>query len=162
MIFRAVLIGILQLALGFAADPSYAQTRKPAVTEISAIRNCATKNSDNLDEGERQCLFNLVAQPCIDKESGGSNAGTADCYRIEGAIWDGLLNDNYKSLLETLDKDQTAKAQAMQRAWIAYRDTTCTFYDDKIRGSMSIMMHAACMTRETARRAMLLKFFSGL
>jgi uncharacterized protein YecT (DUF1311 family) len=50
----------------------------------------------------------------------------------------------------------------MQRAWIAYRDTTCQFYDDKIQGSMSLMMHAACVTRETARRAMLLKFFSGL
>jgi uncharacterized protein YecT (DUF1311 family) len=140
---------------------SHAQARKPTTTEIAAIRNCATKNGDNLDEGERQCLFGLVAQPCIDKGDG-SNAIVADCYRTEGGIWDGLLNDNYKSLLDTLDKDQTAKAQAMQRAWIAYRDTTCQFYDDKIRGSMSLVMHAACLTRESARRAMLLKFFSGL
>jgi uncharacterized protein YecT (DUF1311 family) len=161
MILRAVVVCIVQLALGFAAEASYAQARKPAAAEIAAIRNCAAKNGDNLDEGERQCLFNFVAQPCIDK-SGGSNAGTADCYRLEGSIWDGLLNDNYKGLVETLDKDQTAKAQAMQRAWIAYRDSTCQFYDDKIRGSMSLMMHAACVTRETARRAMLLKFFSGL
>jgi uncharacterized protein YecT (DUF1311 family) len=50
----------------------------------------------------------------------------------------------------------------MQRDWIAYRDSTCQFYDDKIRGSMAIMMHAACVTRETARRAMLLGFFSRL
>jgi len=50
----------------------------------------------------------------------------------------------------------------MQRAWIAYRDSTCEFYDDKIQGTMSIMMHAACNTRETARRAMLLDFFSRL
>ena len=159
---KGALICVLQLGLGVASDVSYAQTRKPAATEIATIRNCAIKNGDNLDEGERQCLFNLVAQPCIDKAGNGSNAGTADCYRIEGAIWDGFLNDNYKSLLDTLDKDQTAKAQAMQRAWIAYRDTTCQFYDDKIQGSMSLMMHAACVTRETARRAMLLKFFTGL
>jgi uncharacterized protein YecT (DUF1311 family) len=159
---KGALICVLQLGLGVASDLSYAQTRKPAATEIAAIRNCAIKNGDNLDEGERQCLFNLVAQPCIDKAGNGSNAGTADCYRIEGAIWDGFLNDNYKSLLDTLDKDQTAKAQAMQRAWIAYRDTTCQFYDDKIQGSMSLMMHAACVTRETARRAMLLKIFTGL
>jgi uncharacterized protein YecT (DUF1311 family) len=159
---KGALICVLQLGLGVASDLSHAQTRKPAATEIAAIRNCAIKNGDNLDDGERQCLFNLVAQPCIDKAGNGSNAGTADCYRIEGAIWDGFLNDNYKSLLDTLDKDQTAKAQAMQRAWIAYRDTTCQFYDDKIQGSMSLMMHAACVTRETARRAMLLKFFTGL
>jgi uncharacterized protein YecT (DUF1311 family) len=86
----------------------------------------------------------------------------ADCYEIEGNIWNDLLNENYKTLLGELDADQTAKAKAMQRAWIAYRDTTCQFYDDKIQGSMSIMMYAACVTRETARRAMLLRFFSGL
>ena len=31
-------------------------------------------------------------------------------------------------------------ARDMQRAWIAYRDTTCNFYDDKIHGSMAIPM----------------------
>ena len=50
----------------------------------------------------------------------------------------------------------------MQRAWMAYRDTTCQFYDDKIQGSMATAMHAACFARESARRAMLLKFFTGL
>jgi len=85
-----------------------------------------------------------------------------ECYLVENSIWDGLLNENYKSLLETLDDGQSAKARAMQRAWTAYRDTTCQFYDDKIQGSMSITMHAACMARESARRAMLLKFFRQL
>ena len=146
---------------GFAAAQSHAQTRKPTAAETATIRNCATKHADNLDEGERRCLFELVAQPCIDKR-GDRKPREVDCYEVEGSIWDGLLNDNYKGLVETLDADQTAKAQAMQRAWIAYRDTTCGFYDDKIQGTMSIMMHAACATRETARRAMLLRFFSRL
>jgi uncharacterized protein YecT (DUF1311 family) len=86
----------------------------------------------------------------------------ADCFRIEGVIWNDLLNENYKNLLAILDDEQTVKARAMQRAWIAYRDTTCGFYDDKIQGTMSNMMHAACHARETARRAMLLDFFSRL
>jgi uncharacterized protein YecT (DUF1311 family) len=86
----------------------------------------------------------------------------ADCFQIEGAIWDDLLNENYKSLLGELDDNQTAKARAMQRAWIAYRDTTCGFYYDKIQGTMAGFMGAACVTRETARRAMLLAFFSRL
>ena len=154
-LFKAALVGAL--GFGFAA----AQSRKPTAAETAAIRNCATKNADNLDDGERQCLFNLVAQPCIDKSSHATIAEVY-CYETEASIWDGLLNDHYKNLLETLDKDQTAKAQAMQRAWIAYRDTTCGFYDDKIQGTMSQTMHAACATRETARRAMLLKFFSKL
>ena len=66
-----------------------------------------------------------------------------------------VAHENYKTLLGRLDDEQTTAARAMRRAWIAYRDTTCQFYDDKIRGSMSVMMHAACVTRETARRAML-------
>jgi len=45
-----------------------------------------------------------------------------------GAIWHTLLNDNCKTLLDDLDTEQTA-ARAMQRAWVAYRDTTCRFYD---------------------------------
>jgi uncharacterized protein YecT (DUF1311 family) len=160
---RAALICILQLGLGLAAESSQAQTRKPTATEIASIRDCATRNKDNLDEGERGCLFNLVAQPCIDKPSGDASDSTVvDCYRIENLIWDGLLNDNYKALLDSLDDDQTAKARVMQRAWAAYRDTTCQFYDDKIQGSMAVAMHAACMTRESARRAMLLGFFSRL
>jgi uncharacterized protein YecT (DUF1311 family) len=157
------LICLPPLVLGLVAQPGQAQSRKPAAKEIAALRDCAGKNKDNLDEGEQRCLFNLVAEPCMGKHpDDASEQLAADCYRIEGAIWDGLLNENYKALLEALDPEQTTKAQAMQRAWIAYRDTTCQFYDDKIRGSMSIRMHAACVTRETARRAMLLKFFSEL
>jgi uncharacterized protein YecT (DUF1311 family) len=157
---RTALICILQLGLGFA-ESSHAQTRKPTPSEIASIRDCAIKNRDNLDEGERQCLFNLVAQRCIDKGDA-SDSISVDCYRIENLIWDGLLNDNYKALLDSLDDDQTAKARAMQRAWAAYRDTTCQFYDDKIQGSMAVAMSAACVTRESARRAMLLGFFSRL
>ena len=99
-------------------------------------------------------------EPCVNKRSG--DLEKADCYRIEDAIWDGLLKENYKGLLATLDEDQVAKARAVQRECLAYRDTTCQFYDDKIQGSMSVTMHAACVTRETARRAMLLGFFGRL
>jgi uncharacterized protein YecT (DUF1311 family) len=158
--FIVVLISIA--GLGLAAEASQAQTRKPTANEIARIRACATKYADNLDDGERQCLFNLVAEPCMGKPEEAQKAIVVDCYLVENSIWDALLNENYKSLLETLDDAQTAKARAMQRAWTAYRDTTCQFYDDKIQGSMSITMHAACVTRESARRAMLLKFFAQL
>ena len=91
-----------------------------------------------------------------------SNNATADCYRTETAIWDDLLNENYKSLVADLDDEQKAKLRDMQRAWIAYRDSTCGFYYTKIQGTMAQPMGAACAARETARRALLLKFFSSL
>jgi uncharacterized protein YecT (DUF1311 family) len=162
MFARMVLAAVLVLLLAAASAPAQAQSRKPTAREIAAIRDCAAKDRDDVDAGEQQCLFKLVADPCMGPLGSVSDAAMADCYTIEGAIWDGLLNDNYRKLLATLDDEQTAKARAMQRAWIAYRDSTCQFYDDKIQGSMSIMMHAACNTRETARRAMLLDFFSRL
>lgn len=160
---RPFIVALICIAgLGLAVQPSEAQTRKPSAKEIATIRDCATKYADNLDDGERQCLFKLVADPCMGKTEEAQKAVVVECYLIENSIWDALLNENYKSLLETLDDEQTAKARAMQRAWTAYRDTTCQFYDDKIQGSMSITMHAACVTRESARRAMLLKFFGQL
>jgi len=115
-----------------------------------------------LDEVEQKCLFNLVGTPCTETPEGQSNVGTADCYRLEGAIWDDLLNENYKRLAADLDDEQKAKLREMQRAWIAYRDSTCGFYYTKIQGTMAGPMTAACTARETARRAVLLKFFSGL
>jgi uncharacterized protein YecT (DUF1311 family) len=91
-----------------------------------------------------------------------STSATTECYERERKIWDALLNENFRALRDDLDDGQKAKLRDMQRAWIAYRDTTCGFYHDKIRGSMSTTMAAACVTRESARRALLLKLFQGL
>ena len=157
-----VLLGLAVILLTLWAQPAAAQTRKPTAQEVAAIRNCAAKFQDDVDEGERHCLFNLVATPCTNTREGSSNVGTADCYRVEWVIWDNLLNENFKNLMGALDSQQTAKLRAMQQAWIAYRDTTCNFYMDKIQGSMAIPMGAACAARETARRALLLRFFNQI
>jgi uncharacterized protein YecT (DUF1311 family) len=162
MLARMGSAAALALVVVAAAVPTQAQTRKPTLREVAAIRDCATKTKDDVDAGEGRCLFKLVAEPCMAPVGAAPDRVMADCFQIEGAIWDDLLDENYKSLLGELDDDQTAKARAMQRAWIAYRDTTCGFYYDKIQGTMAGFMEAACVTRETARRAMLLAFFSRL
>ncbi len=142
--------------------PERVQDAKPTPQQTAAIRACAEKNKDDVTEAERQCLFNLVATPCQSTPEGQSNLGMADCFRLEAVIWDGLLNDNFRQLRDGLDTGQLARARDMQRAWIASRDATCGFYDVKIQGSMAIPMAAACVARETAHRALLLKFFTGL
>jgi len=151
----------LVLAAGVAGTAS-AQEPKPTAKEIAAIRACAEKSQDDLTEAERQCLFNLVAVPCQSAPEGRSNLGMADCFRLEAAIWDQLLNDNYKELRAVLDDKQEASLRDMQRAWIASRDRTCGFYDVKIQGTMAIPMSQACLARETARRALLLKSLTRL
>jgi uncharacterized protein YecT (DUF1311 family) len=154
-IYRIALICILAASASLVAEPSHAQDRKPTGREVAAIRDCAKRTKDNLDDGERRCVFNLVATPCINKlPKTARDHAVVDCYDLENLIWGDLLNQNYKSLLDTLDD--------MQSTWIAYRDTTCQFYYDKIQGTMANLMIAACAARESARRAMLLDFFSGL
>ena len=123
---------MLAVCLVVVGGNAHAQSREPTAQEVAAIRGCATKYQDDLDAGEENCLFKLVADPCAAPPGSKDGATVADCYDIEIAIWDDLLNANYQALLGELDADQTAKAKTMQRAWISYRDTTCGFYDDKI------------------------------
>ncbi len=153
--------GLAVLLLG-GTQAARAQDEMPTAQQIAAIRSCAEKNQDDITEAERQCLFELVATPCQSTPEGQSNLGMADCFRLEAKIWDDLLNENYKRLRDVIDAGQAAKLRDMQWAWIASRDATCAFYDVKIQGSMAIPMGAACLARETARRALLLKFFTGL
>jgi len=156
-------IGAVVVLLGLLLASAHAQTRRtPTEQQVAAIRACAAKYQDDVEEGERQCVFNLVATPCTKTSEGSSNLGETECYLVEWAIWDVLLNENFKKLLSELDDRQTAKLRAMQHAWIDYRDTTCGFYMDKIQGSMAGPMASACGARETARRALLLQFFGRM
>lgn len=159
---RIACISLMVLLAGGAAEIARAQDDNPTPAQTAAIRDCVAKNQDDVTEAERLCLFNLVAAPCQNTSEGRSNLGMADCFRLEGRIWDGLLNDNFKRLRASLDDQQMAKAREMQRAWIASRERTCGFYEVEIRGSMAIPLGAACIARETARRALLLKSLDGL
>ena len=159
MLDRIACIGLTVLLAVGSAPIARAEDDKPTVQKTTAIRGCAEKNKDDITEAERQCLFNLVATPCQSTREGQSNLGMADCFRLEGRIWDGLLNDNFKRLRASLDDQQTAKAREMQRAWIASRRPALAASTTvRIHGSMALPLGAACLARETARRAMLLKF----
>ena len=133
-----------------------------AQDDAAAIRACVAKYPDDVGEAERHCVFAIVADPCTALPANQSTMATAECYDRERKIWDAILNDNFRALGDDLDDGQKTKLRDMQRAWIAYRDTTCGFYRDKIRGTMATTMAAACVGRETARRALLLKQFQGL
>ncbi|HLH92481.1 MAG TPA: lysozyme inhibitor LprI family protein [Xanthobacteraceae bacterium] len=150
---------LVAMAAAFLVDTSHAAA---AGQDDTAIRACAQKYVDDIDEGERHCIFAIVADPCTEKPENQSTVATAECYDRERKIWDALLNENFRALGADLDEAQKVKLRDMQRAWIAYRDTTCSFYHDKIRGTMATSMAAACVARETARRALLLKVFQGL
>jgi hypothetical protein len=115
MLDRVGLIVFPALAATLAGAPSsHAQNRAPTAAEIKLVRVCAEKHQED-GNGVEECAFKLVADPCIQKD--GSNLGTAGCYRIETMIWDAILNDNYKELMEAIDdKDDQNKLREMQRA----------------------------------------------
>jgi uncharacterized protein YecT (DUF1311 family) len=101
----------------------------------------------------------IVSNPCLDDDKAKSTADMNACIDREHAVWDDILNESFRRLREKLDETQRGKLQEMQRAWIADRDTTCGFYWDYYQGTMASPMAAACVNRETARRALFLLGF---
>jgi uncharacterized protein YecT (DUF1311 family) len=137
-----------------------AQSPEPNPQQRAVIRDCVGQKLDTEDGGE-SCIIKLVADPCI-AQSDNSTAGMAECFHVEHAIWDAMLNTEYRELQAETDARHREKLRALQRAWIAARDLTCAFYHDKIQGTMAVTLSAACLVRETARRALLLRQFKGL
>ncbi len=159
---RIAAAALLAASAAYLACEAKAEPGQPGAAETKAVRECMARYRDNPEEAEPHCLFRLVAEPCTARPENQANLSQADCYRVEAAIWDELLNETYRELRDELDKEQQAKLREMQQAWIVARDRTCEFYHHKIRGSMAIPMAAACLARETHRRAALLKAFGGL
>jgi uncharacterized protein YecT (DUF1311 family) len=163
MIVRLARIAALAaIVVAGAVHTAAAQGAQANRKDAGAIRACAEKYAENINEAERRCIFAIVVEPCTKTKVGQSSQGASACYHVEQDIWDELLNENFRVLRDGLDDAQKAKLRDMQRDWIAYRNTTCGFYYDKIQGTMANEMTAACLARETARRALLLKFFQGL
>ena len=158
----ARIAALAAIVVAGAVHTAAAQGAQATRKDAGAIRACADKYAQNVNEAERRCIFAIVVEPCTKTRVGQSSQGASACYHVEQDIWDELLNENFRVLREGLDDEQKGKLRDMQRDWIAYRNTTCGFYYDKIQGTMTNEMTAACLTRETARRALLLKFFQGL
>ena len=91
-----------------------------------------------------------------------TTVATTECYNRERKIWDDLLNENFRALRDDLDEGQKGKLRDMQRAWIAYRDTTCGFYHDRIPRHDGDLDGGRLRGARTARRALLLKLLQGL
>jgi uncharacterized protein YecT (DUF1311 family) len=145
----------LALAIALSPSSSAAQSAAPRARDVTAVENCLKSPRGRELKGER-CI-GVVADPCL--KNARSTADQNACADRELAVWDAMLNDVYRRLGAHLDEDQQGKARDMQRAWIETRDKTCTFYWDYFHGTMASPMGSYCNVRETARRAMFLKFF---
>ena len=122
-------------------------------------------------EGKRGCL-GLSAQQCMGASFDGSTTiGMMGCLDGERDYWDRRLNAAYKALrakaqasdaeMDELGASAPRTAPAlkqMQRAWIAYRDTTCDFersqWGGGTGGGPAVL---SCLMRLTAEQALYLE-----
>lgn len=95
---------------------------------------------------------------CMDK-SGGVTMDMIECITAEYQRQDARLNNTYKAVMAELPPPRKKQLQNAQRAWIAYRDANCAFYDDPDGGTLARVNANACMMTATAERARELESF---
>ena len=89
---------------------------------------------------------------CMDK-SGGATSGMIECLGAETQRHDARLNSAYKAVMEGLSPERKKQLQEVQRSWIKFRDTNCSFYADPDGGSLARVSASQCMMTTTAARA---------
>ena len=125
------------------------------------LRKQAQKKGGSSQEADEAACLMTVAKPCMGDEAAASSRRQLDCLERERLVWDQILNESYKTMINALDTDQQAKLREMQRSWMHTRDLTCGFWYDYFQGTMANPMIAYCNNRETARRAIFLRVFAA-
>ncbi len=155
---------LVALTLIFAGPPS-ARADDPPAKDVAVIGDCLRKQQHkkggSSQEGDEAACLMTVAKPCMGgDEAAAGDRRKMDCLYRERLVWDKIVNDSYKTMMNALDPDQQAKLREMQRSWINTRDLTCTFWYEYFQGTMANPMIAYCNNRETARRAIYLRVFA--
>ena len=155
---------LLSLALALiVAGPLPARADDPSAKDVAAIGDCLREQDKKrgTQEAEEAACLMTVAKPCMGGDEASATARRQiDCLDREQQVWDKILNDSYKTMMNALEPDQQAKLREMQRSWIQTRDLTCAFWYDYFQGTMANPMIASCNNRETARRAIFLRIFA--
>ena len=162
MQFRHLLLS-LAVAL-IVAGPLPARADAPAAKDVGTIGDCLRKQDKKRgsQEAEEAACLMRIAKPCMGgDETAVSSRRQIECLDRERLVWDQIINDSYKTMMNALEPDQQAKLREMQRSWIQTRDLTCAFWYDYFQGTMANPMIAYCNNRETARRAIFLRIFAA-
>lgn len=149
MIWRAVILALLP-ATAFAQGMQ---------VDRQQVLQCF--RATPLDAAPPTCIGDAAAA-CQRLPDGETTLGTADCLTAETAVWDDLLNAEYRAAMVRMrDHGGGALAEQLrdaQRAWIAFRDAECGLhYGIWAGGSIRVIIGANCVLRETAERALELR-----
>ncbi|MBN9471262.1 MAG: DUF1311 domain-containing protein [Bosea sp.] len=99
---------------------------------------------------------------CMDK-SGGVTVAMLDCGSAEYVRLDAALNAAYRAATNGLEPAQRNLLRDAQRAWLAYRDSSCSFMSRLgDRGTMAALADQSCLMQVTAERTRWLKDLAPL
>lgn len=170
------LLAFIVIAVTVSTSPHLAAQETDQLDDAAAMTACLERSRGWLNEGQplpksddpaeapralADCIGAALG-PCVETPEGMTTIGMAECLARETDWWDGLLNDHYRSLRETLDAESFNALREAQRAWITYSERNCGFQHTYWRaGTIRSTFHANCRLDMTARRAIKLEDFLG-
>jgi uncharacterized protein YecT (DUF1311 family) len=148
-----------------ASGPSHAQDADGPRFDPGATEACLAAAADL---AAREACIGRSAEGCIDSDAGATTVGMGFCLGGELEWWDARLNAAYRALLareravdaEMAEIGATVPSladalQAMQRAWIGYRDATCDYERAQWgNGTGAGPAAAACLMTQTGEQAL--------
>ncbi|PIV73116.1 MAG: hypothetical protein COW55_14255 [Rhodobacteraceae bacterium CG17_big_fil_post_rev_8_21_14_2_50_65_11] len=165
---HAGFLSALCLALASPAVPAVAQE---LVFDPSHTLGCIAAAPDQY---AAEACFGTSADRCMSDTPGGySTVAMGGCLSLEAEFWDDRLNAVYRTL-RAQDQRQDAEApdyapaqaealRDMQRAWIAFRDATCTYEASQWSGGTGQgPAYEGCVMRMTAEQTLYLERQRGM
>ncbi len=115
MPFRHLWSPVLALII---ALPLPAQADAPAAKDVAVIGDCLRKQDKkrgSQEADEAACLM-AVARPCMGgDETKVRERRQIDCLDRERLVWDQIIDDSSKTMMNALDAEQQAKLRQMQQ-----------------------------------------------
>lgn len=153
---------------GAMPGPAVADAAVPIVYADTATSDCLA--AANTPDAQHACI-GLSSQACMTaNDYGSTTAGSVECVSRETGFWDNRLNAIYAQYMQSaraLDSqdvggpgpaNMAVSLRDMQRAWIAFRDATCTFQFSLGRGgTIAHQFSAGCAMDMTAQQYLYLK-----
>jgi uncharacterized protein YecT (DUF1311 family) len=90
------------------------------------------------------------AEPHKARCSEGNEIQMHECMRRESELVDSRLNEKYQALLGSLSRPEDLRRA--QRAWLAFRETTCSFVASGLQGPGGLHSFALALLQNRPRR----------
>ena len=96
----------------------------------------------------RAQMFGPGYRPCGEQPN---TRAIVDCVEAKTKEWDRRLNAAYAALLDRIAPAQRVPLRDAERAWLAFREANCRFYDAQ-EGTIRQIQAAECLRAMTEAR----------